>query len=119
MMLGGGKYPLILEYGETYEKAVETGRGASAEDSEDIRRRIEEMFKLIKTLHKEIKQLHINLENHIKSTNAALDKLKNDEEIIRISKQKGTVTCEFCGYDSVMPGDNICGSCGKDLRPRS
>ncbi|UCE72819.1 MAG: hypothetical protein JSV56_07225 [Methanomassiliicoccales archaeon] len=110
--LGAKDHPLILEYGEEYTKPKAEPETTVPEEKETMEREIKEMRKLIVNIHREIKLLHGNLDRHITSTKKAVEELKKSTEH-KMSKK--TTTCEFCGYGSIMPGDTVCGSCGKKL----
>lgn len=106
-MLFSKNHPLVLEYGEEIKKL----EPELAEEPLDVESTIKEMRGIIKKMHKEIKILHNRLQGHMESTKKAIEELKEKE----IKESKVLARCEFCGYESITPGDKICGNCGKSL----
>jgi proteasome lid subunit RPN8/RPN11 len=107
------EYPIILEYGEDYKKPEIIT--VTAEESEDMGEEIEEMRELIANMKNEVKLLRKQLQKHMTITNEAIGELKKGEEVRPAKKSSFVTVCEFCGYDSIMPGDKTCGNCGMKL----
>lgn len=110
-MLSAREFPLILEYGEDYKKEVKVVTEKPKITEKDIM----EMRDLMKNMRKEIKVLHGDLEKHMASTRKSIEKLKEEGKIKEGEMPKRRPMCKYCGYDSIMPGDKICGSCGMKL----
>ncbi len=113
--LSSKDYPLVLEYGEDYKKPEVVSVSSISEEAEGVEKNIKEMQKLIKYMNRDVKILRSQLESHMASTKKAIEDLKKGEKGSRIKKPKPVGTCEFCGYESIMPGDAICASCGWKL----
>jgi 26S proteasome regulatory subunit N11 len=111
-MLSSKEYPLVLEYGEDYEKPEPLPQPSIAEEPESMEKNIKEMRIIMKKMHKEIKLLHSRLQGHMETTKKAVELLGKGSVS---GRRKGVTKCEFCGYDGIMPGDRICANCGKNL----
>jgi hypothetical protein len=48
-------------------------------------------------------------------TKEAIEKIQKREGDIQTTIPRRASVCEFCGYDSIMPGDKTCGNCGMRL----
>lgn len=107
MLLAEG-YPLVLEYKEEYARP----KHVLTEKVENLEKTIDEMGKFVQKIQKDMQSVGIKLESHQKSTDKAIDKLKKDH---KKEKRKKAAKCEFCGYDSIMPGDSSCANCGIEL----
>jgi 26S proteasome regulatory subunit N11 len=112
-MLNSKDKPLVLEYKEEYNKP-ETEQ---AKEGNIVDRDLKEIQKMIENMQKEIKLLNNKLEKYMISTNTAMEELrkKKGKRDKKGKKHKKSQTCEYCGYDSLSPGDKICGNCGVKL----
>jgi proteasome lid subunit RPN8/RPN11 len=110
--MGGKDRPLILEYGEGIEELELDAKPSIYLDAEDVERDLKEMRNLIKHLHKEVKVLHSNLQQHLGATSKS-HKESDDEG--SSEDTSNPAKCEFCGNTSVTPDDKVCGHCGKSL----
>jgi len=111
-MLSSKNYPLVLEYGEEYKATEPMPQPGIPEEPESMENNIREMRMIMKKMHQEIKLLHTRLQGHMDTTKKAMELLGKGTGV---TKHKQITKCEFCGYDGIMPGDTICGNCGKSL----
>lgn len=111
-MLRSKDFPLVLEYGEKYEKPVPVSPIPA--EAEEMEKKINEMRETIRIMRREIKTLHQKMEKHMASTRKVIDEYRKGGAK-RVTRPKGVIVCEFCGYDSIMAGDKTCASCGKRL----
>jgi proteasome lid subunit RPN8/RPN11 len=107
-MLLAEDYPLVLEFKEDYKKP----KPEYSDKVENLEKDIVGISKVLKKMHKEVKILHNKLEDHFDTSE---EEIKEMESTKRAKKPKQAIICEFCGYDSIMPGDSICANCGMTL----
>jgi proteasome lid subunit RPN8/RPN11 len=107
-MLLAEDYPLVLEFKEDYKKP----KPEYSDKVENLERDIVGISKVLKKMHQEVKILHDKLEYHFETSE---EEIKETESIEQVKKPKRTIICDFCGYDSIMPGDSSCANCGMTL----
>jgi proteasome lid subunit RPN8/RPN11 len=100
--------PLVLEYGEDYkEPAFE-----KSEEAENMEKDMAEMRIKIENMEREIIFLRAQLEGIIESGKEPKVAQKKRK---KTKPRKELAECPFCGYDSVLPDDTQCASCGKQF----
>jgi proteasome lid subunit RPN8/RPN11 len=107
-MLLAEDYPLVLEFKEDYKRP----KPEYSDKVENLEKDIVGISKVLKKMHQEVKILHDKLENHMVTAKDDIGEMESTESP---KKAKRTLTCEFCGYDSIMPGDSSCANCGMNL----
>jgi proteasome lid subunit RPN8/RPN11 len=100
--------PLVLEFGEKYEKPAPE----KSEEAENMEEEMAEMRKKMENMEREIIFLRAQLDGIIESGKlpTVAHKKKKKEK-----PRKDITECPFCGYDTVLPDDTQCASCGKQL----
>ncbi len=107
-MLLAEDYPLVLEFKEEYKKP----KPEYSNKVENLEKDIVDISKVLKKMHNEVKILHDKLETHMEEVAETGGEMDSTD---RKKMLKRTITCEFCGYDSIMPGDTSCANCGMSL----
>ena len=100
--------PLVLEYGEEYKELAPE----KSEEAENMEKELAEMQKKVENMEREIIFLRAQLEGIIESSKEPKVAQKKRK---KAKPRKELAECPFCGYDSVLPDDTQCASCGKQF----